>query len=146
MIGPPSLGPPSWAAAWVGTPYRDIGFDRRGCHCWGLVVAIYAERLGIDLPHYAELTARDLRAAARAFAAGRVAAPWRSVEVPDDLDVVVMTARVRGDGRWHWIDGHVGVMVGRRHVLHVEIDTAAVCVPLATLRPRVVGFHRYETR
>lgn len=140
------IGPPAWASLWVGTPYAEIGFDRGGCHCWGLVVAVYAERLGIDLPRHAELTGRDLRAAARAFALGRCADPWRPVEVPDDLDVVMMTARVRVDGRWHWIDGHVGVMAGPRHVLHVERDTAAVCVPLAALRPRVIGLYRYMTR
>jgi len=41
-----------WVNDYVGVPYRPNGRTRDGWDCWGLVVAVYHERLGIELPDY----------------------------------------------------------------------------------------------
>jgi cell wall-associated NlpC family hydrolase len=41
-----------WINDYVGVPYRPNGRDRAGWDCWGLVVAVYRERLGLELPDY----------------------------------------------------------------------------------------------
>jgi hypothetical protein len=44
---------PAWAGQYVGIPFADLGRDRHGCDCWGLVRLILAEQAGLTLPSLA---------------------------------------------------------------------------------------------
>ena len=42
-----------WINDYVGVPYLENGRDRHhGWDCWGLVLAVYRDRLGIELPDW----------------------------------------------------------------------------------------------
>lgn len=41
-----------WINDYIGVPYRPNGRERDGWDCWGLVLAVYRERLGLELPDY----------------------------------------------------------------------------------------------
>ena len=41
-----------WINGYIGVPYKPNGRDRDGWDCWGLVLAVYRERLGLELPNY----------------------------------------------------------------------------------------------
>lgn len=146
-----------WWERHVGRPFG----QRPGeVTCWALVREIYAERLGVDLPPFGDVSAAYLGALARlsdpgasagdvarawarvraAFARGQAAENWLPVAAPRELDVCLMRT---GGAR---VVGHVGVMLDARRCLHVEADSAAVVEPVDGwhLRGRVLGFRRFR--
>lgn len=124
----------------VGIPYLDKGRDRRGCDCWGLLRLAFAERLGVELPDYGEAyaTAADRRALA-GLIAGELE-PWAPVasgEVRPFDGVLLRQGRfVR----------HIGLVVGRGLLLHVEPGRSSAIERLSSgaIAPRLAGFYRFR--
>ncbi|TCM84775.1 NlpC/P60 family protein [Rhodovulum steppense] len=131
----------SWWAGYVGIPFEDGGRGRCACDCWGLVRLVHAECLGVELPSYGEISARDLVRVARAIGAGQADPCWEVVDIPAAFDVVLM--RARGDSR---SVAHVGIAVDADRLLHTEAATGSVVVPRSHLSVagRVMGFRRYR--
>lgn len=124
-----------WWDSYIGLPF---GEGPGEVTCWSLVVRVYAERLGVTLPAYGEISAHDLACVARAMEAAKdegCIAPVR----PADFDVVLM----RGTDTGRRVV-HVGVLTDPDHVLHVEAASAAVRVPLShwSVSGRILGFRR----
>lgn len=121
-----------WAARYVGLPYADDG-KSDGYHCWSLVRLVLAEQCSIDVPAYGEISATNLAAAARAVSGDHTRPPWRQVEPNDarQFDIVVMSGRVKyATGPSRKLPAHVGIMVDRERMLHIEAGCDAVMVPL----------------
>lgn len=129
-----------WSSAYVGLPFEDGGRGPEAFDCWGVVVSVYRAELGIELPTYGEISARDLMRVTRAMQAGQEAECWRPVNDPREFDVVVMRLTTRS------FPGHVGVMVDAKNMLHIEAASQAVIVPLnhVLIRSRVIGIRRYQ--
>lgn len=121
-----------WVNSWVGTPWQVNGRDRSGIDCWGLVLAVFREQRGVELPdwtvspqrdHYGDLahSAETITEAARVAAAdGRA----QKIEEPEDFAIVVVHRRA--------LANHVGVVVAGGHVLHCAEGTGGtVCEPIA---------------
>lgn len=127
-----------WWADYIGLPFHDGGRGPLAYDCWGLVRRVYADRLGVDLPIYGEISARDLARVARAMDAGQ-GNGWQAVQAAAPLDVVGMRS---GSGGQRVV--HVGVMVDAQRLLHVEAASAAVVVPVAhfSVAGRIVGYWR----
>lgn len=129
----------SWAGRYVGIPYVKRGFDRAGCHCWGLVHLVYREQCGIDLPMHEAVIPGDGIAIARAFRKARLLSPWCDVSGDRrDFDLLLM---LKGN-----VPMHVGIAVGPRKLLHVEEGTATMCVAAVHpfYRSRIVAAYRHE--
>ena len=126
-----------WWLKWVGLPFEDGGRGPHSYDCWGLLRAVYAERLGVDLPSYGEISARDLARIARAMEAGKDDG-WQECG-PAPLAAVLMRS-----GRGGQRVVHVGVMADERRLLHVEEAAAAAVVPIThfSVAGRIVGFRR----
>ena len=124
-----------WFAPYVGLPF---GQGPGQVTCWGLVRRVYADCLGVDLPAYGEISAHDLARIARAMKAGADDG-WRQVADPRAFDVALMRGPSGGS-----MVVHVGVMVDRLRVLHVEEAAAAAVVPVQhwTVASRVIGYRR----
>lgn len=143
MIG----GPPLWTAPYQGIRFVERGSSFDGCHCYGLVRLVYARERNIILPAHAGIKATDTLTAARAMRAAARSSDWSEVKPLDyqDFDVVLMASYHRTKGNLRRYRGHVGLIVGRRFVLHIEKEIDALCVPLndQTVCHRIVSVHRY---
>lgn len=148
----------AWWGAYVG---RSFGHRSQ---CWSLVVEVYRDRLGVDLPEHGEVAAsyvamteglrfghlpREQIATARravmdAFEAGQAAESWRPVEIPQAFDVVLMGGPHADRSRVM----HVGVAVDSKRMLHIEKATGSVVVPMVhpSVAGRIIGYRRHVTR
>ena len=123
----------------VGVPWVDGGRGWLGFDCWGCVRLCYLECLGIDLPSYGEISARDLVRVARAMGAAQDDG-WATVSAPQDFDVVLMRSGRGGGGR----TVHVGVMVDAHRMMHAELATGVTVVPIThfSVAGRILGYRR----
>ncbi|HYN39463.1 MAG TPA: NlpC/P60 family protein [Rhodospirillales bacterium] len=142
--------PPSWAGAYVGIPYRDHGFDRSGCDCWGLVRLVYRARARIELPSYAGDYAdeTDSEGVAACVEAARASETWRRIDPPPrTFDVAEMFSVLRSRRGWSYPPLHVGVVVGNGWLIHTELATGARLVRAddRALGKRIAGFWRHRS-
>lgn len=133
----------SWANRYVGIPFVDRGRDMTGLDCWGLVRIVMREQAGIELPLLAAVPADDPRAISAAIVA-ETNSEWSEIDEPQELDVAVLWSVV-GVRR---LELHVGIVAGRRLLLHTEINTGSVCVPFShpTVRDRISKVYRHRER
>lgn len=83
-----SLGDYSWLNDWIGTPYK---FGGRGPEfdCYGLVIAIYKEVFGVDLPDWLDIRELNLKANADRIEKVICSGTWTEREHPQEGDFVV---------------------------------------------------------
>lgn len=125
--------------------FKDGGRTRPNVDCWGLVCLVYKEQLGIELPHYGEIGAKELLSIARTVNANVIGDDWEKTTSPNVFDVVVMSAHDRVNGKISRVNAHVGIMVDERKVLHIEDGAGACIVDIQSpmLKNRVVGVYEY---
>jgi len=128
-----------WSDAYTGIPFRADGRTREGLDCWGLVVMVYRERLGVSLPEfpgaYPDESPESLRNAAGVAREERKR--WTRVESPRVYDVALL--RIQG------LPCHVGVVASKGRMLHVMAGIES-CVEEYTgpqWRNRIEGFFRH---
>jgi cell wall-associated NlpC family hydrolase len=107
----------AWVNAYVGVPYLVNGRTRAGWDCWGLVLAVYRDQLGLELPDWRRAAPFGLAAQARAFREA-----WRALTAGLALELeapapfaLVFVARAPAPH-------HVGVVAGGG-VLHCAAPT-----------------------
>lgn len=142
--------------SYVGLPFAENGRDASGLDCWGLVRLVYRERLGIELPSYGEVEARDLLAVSRTITADSRVGPWHQVGPGEDreFDVVLLRHRVYTEGApSRRLPNHCGVVVAPGLLLHVKagIDSHIVAyrhgaprAPDPVVVRQLVGVFRHE--
>lgn len=130
-----------WSQPYVGLPWKERGASRDGVSCWGLVVLVYAEVLGIALPDYAadRVSPAERERIAEAFAEGRRLLPWRGVPEPEARAFDLLLFRRGG------LDAHVGLVVVPGRMLHATsgADSAVVDYRTGRWSPRLAGVYRH---
>jgi len=128
-----------WTDEYTGIPFRINGRTRAGVDCYGLIVLVYRERLGIELPAFTDVARDDspasLRRVARAYAEHKEA--WQRIEEPQPLDIVLLRT-----GKFIW---HAGLVIDRRRMLHAQhgIDSSVEDFTAPLWRHRVEEYRRY---
>lgn len=128
-----------WWHDYIGRPFRDGGRGPDSYDCWGLVRAVMADRTGLALPAYGEISAADL-VRVRSAMARDCDDGWVGVADPRALDVALMAS---GSGGRAIV--HVGIMIDGARLLHVEAATAAVVVGIRhhSIAGRLRGYRRH---
>jgi cell wall-associated NlpC family hydrolase len=115
-----------WINDYVGVPYVVNGRGRAGWDCWGLVLAVFREQRGVELPDWQREAPFDLAAQVRAFgrawSAVQAGALAHKVEHPEHWSIAVVARRA--------LPHHVGVVLGSSSVIGAG-DSGA--------RPRALG-------
>jgi cell wall-associated NlpC family hydrolase len=128
-----------WSSQYVGVPYLINGRDRDGWDCWGLVLAVFREQRGVDLPDWrVEKTsnkrdeiAEAIRAIGDAVEREQTFGRAHRLAGPVDFSIAV----VERNGR----PNHVGVIV-EGGVLHCSHKTGGtVFEPIARFEREYPG-------
>jgi cell wall-associated NlpC family hydrolase len=128
-----------WTDAYIGIPFKREGHDRNGLDCWRLIVLIYKERLGIELPSYkdaySERSRESLCEVARLMREERT--KWQKVFDPRPFDIVHLRV---GD-----LAHHVGIVIDRSRMLHIMEGINSMIEEFTGIywRDRIEGFFRY---
>jgi len=129
-----------WVNDYIGIPFGKNGNTREGLDCWRLVVMIYKERLGIDLPDfsgiYVDGSLTSLKKVTRIIREGKK--EWKKVDKPISYDVVLIRT---GNMLYH-----SGIVVDKKRMLHVMegIDTTIEEFTSLQWQNKVEGFYRYN--
>lgn len=135
-------------SGYVGIPFVDGGRDFTGCDCWGLVRLFHLKEFGNQLPAHGETPAADLEGTLEAIGAAAESPTWVKVENARRGDVVLLYSVDRDrQGKRVVALRHVGVMVDRSRLLHTEIGTNSVTVPINDhqIRGRVHSIWRHSS-
>lgn len=140
--------PQRWADKYLDIPFVEKGFDRSGCHCWGIVYLVFLKELGIELPKYLEFSAVNVKEVHKAINEGKQLDPWIPVIGPRrPFDVVVLkTLDDAKPNKIRYLECHVGVASSSQYVLHVEGGSRASNADLnsSLMRRRLVGAYRHK--
>ena len=129
-----------WTDSYISIPFKPDGRDRSGTDCWGLVVAVYKERLNIELPDFrgifTEQNPVTLRRVAKEMAAYKE--KWTKVSVPQEFDVIMLRT-----GAYTW---HVGIVIDNRRMLHVMSGINSVVEEYTGMmwKNRIEEFRHYD--
>lgn len=115
------------------------GNDRNGCDCYRLVVMVYRERLGIELPEFAgayvDGSLASLKKVSRMIRDGKQS--WQKVDKPIPFDVILL--------RTGSMVYHVGLVIDRKRMLHVMEGINSTIEEFTGIqwKKKVEGFYRY---
>lgn len=131
-----------WISDYIGLPFRDFGRDRSGLDCWGLYRLVFSEIYGIDLPSYLDGYGSALDKKSVTSHIDDVTDEPQWMEIPQgqekEGDCIVI--------KFHGMPCHVGLCVGRSHMLHVYpgINTTLEDYSRQKWRHQIHGFYRYQ--
>lgn len=132
-----------WTDDYIGLPFCCDGRSRAGLDCGGLVILVYREQLGIEIPAHlgalVDLSPFGLRKASAEIKAEL--AKWVPVAKEDIRPFDVLSFR-RGS-----IEScHVGIACSRTHMLHITRGIDACMEPFTgpQWRHKLSGAFRYD--
>lgn len=132
--------PAHWSEQYLSLPFADLGRDRSGVDCWGLVTLAYREQRGIDLPSYTERYASLAERAEIASVMVDGRSLWAPVPRPAEWDVIMF--------RRAWGPSHVGIVVGSGQFIHASQSAGAVLIErynAGRWARTLEGFYRYRS-
>lgn len=133
---------PVWVENYVGIPFAEKGYDRRGCNCWGLVrLGLHEQHGVVGLPTYEEThdDTRDRDNIPRVYDA-EAAKDWIRIDAGCERPGDVVLMRIGA------VPMHVGLVVARGWMLHVCDGIDSTCERYDGLewRSRIIGFFRHK--
>jgi len=126
----------TWAANYIGIPYKLHGRDRLGIDCWGLVRMVLKEQFDINVPSLdGKYEADDEEGVTDLIDETKALIKAEKVNTPLDGDIVVL--------RYLGYTTHVGIVVGDciLHASGVKM-TALQKISSPHMMHRIQGYYR----
>ena len=124
-------------AKYIGIPFVNLGRDKTGADCYGLVRLILKDQYGIMLPELLDYSnSLNRNQTSLVIEKNTPLIAGESIENPEEGDIVLMSSR--------GLSAHVGVLIGNNMILHTTKQTGAVTEPLSSrrLKTKIRGFYR----
>ena len=130
---------PEWTPKYIGLPWLNMGRDRAGLDCWGLIRLILAEQFAVNVPSYTEQYAADYDNEELNIIRRQELPSWREVKDPQPGDVIIF--RVLG------YPTHAGMIVNPTWMIHVQrgIDTVVERYTESSWKRRIIGLYRHNS-
>lgn len=131
---------PSPFDKYIGLPFVSGARGPDAYDCWGLILAVYAEVYGIQLPDY-DIGAEALRDITRQINTEMGSGKWTATNPDECPSVAVMALHPDHPG----LVNHCGVNVGGR-VLHTTfaVGVHTFRVPSNVWDGRIMGYYRWN--
>lgn len=128
-------------AEYLPIPFVPNGRTKEGIDCWGLVVMLYADKYGIDLPSYDDVNGKEGDEVAAAVAS-EVMKAWTEIPAKDRQEGDVVVIRMMG------LPWHVGIMLDRRNFVHAYHRTGVSVESITAIhwKPRILAYYRLNER
>ena len=130
----------SWAAGYVGIPFKRGGRTKEGADCWGLVYIVMREVFKKEVPSFSgtyEFPREDLAPGLKSI----IMSHWEEVGVeriqaPEEGALVFMM--------YQGFPSHIGIVTDEGLMLHLAMGKDAVVERLGSplIKPRIEGFYR----
>lgn len=91
--------------------------------CWGLIVDIYRENLGIELDDYTDLSQKDM---SRGLQYERQAGRFVEVKEPRDYDIIAFFINARLFHVGVWLNGRILHTSERKNARYEKLDSATL--------------------
>ena len=125
---------------YVGIPFHSHSYSREALHCYGLVVIVYEDVLGIKLPTHYDAAHDDYPDIERAYLQERDTERWVEVPAPQEFDIIML--------RIYGAVSHCGIIVAPGKMLHVAPKREA-CIESyrsGAWAKRIAGYYRHAER
>jgi cell wall-associated NlpC family hydrolase len=129
----------SWAENYIGIPFGKNGNTRESLDCWRLVVLVYHEKLGVELPDYSGIFVDDsltsLIKVTRKIREEKQ--KWECVDKPQTYDVILLRT-----GNMVY---HTGIVIDQKRMLHTMEGINSTIEEYKSLqwKDKVEGFYHY---
>ena len=124
-----------WFEDYVGIPFVDLGRDRSGIDCYGLIRLLYSERLSVEMPDYQYERGAD-------FSLFEMYRFFYKVELSEHTEYDILWLRSpMGDGE---LLNHLGICVGSDYVLEACDKVGPVLHRFPHVRNVVAGAYRLD--
>lgn len=112
----------TWANEYINLPFKEVGRERDGVDCYGLLRLVYRERLNILLPAYTDYeTTQDHNTLKEQMSKNKAEDRWVEIPAGQERPFDVMLIRIVG------LPIHLGIVTDvKKHVLHIERGSNAV--------------------
>jgi len=131
---------PFWVGKYIGIKFAEVGRDRAGVDCWGLVRLIFMEQYDIALPSYCSEYKRTIESVKIENIISRESQHWKPINIGEEKfgDVIVML--VRGKPM------HVGFVLEDKTMLHAEMGRNSCIEKYNSVHweHRISGFYRND--
>ena len=129
-----------WSNQYISVPFEEKGRTKDGADCWGLVMLIYADLLGIELPSCLDYSNTKDKLSVSSVIKDESAKNWQRIEIGQEQEFDIPVFRLSG------VPMHVGVVIKPGTMIHCERGCGTYHTEYNKEKQwinRLEGFYRY---